>query len=48
MTIRENQIKENHLQSFINIERIKNKIEEFKKLYISKFYYGNTFILYRL
>lgn len=36
MTIRENQIKEeveNHLQSFIDIERIKNRIEEFKKLY---------------
>lgn len=36
MAIRENQIKEeveNHLQSFINIERIKNRIEEFKKLY---------------
>lgn len=36
MTIRENQIKEeveNHLQSFINIKRIKNRIEEFKKLY---------------
>lgn len=51
MTIRENQIKEeveNHLQSFINIERIKNRIEEFKKLYISKFYFGNTFIFYRL
>lgn len=34
--IRENQIKEeveNHLQSFIEIERIKNRIEEFKKLY---------------
>ena len=38
MTIRENQIKEeleNHLRSFIDIERIKNRIEEFKKLYIS-------------
>ena len=36
MTIRENQIKEeieNHLQSFIDSERIKNRIEEFKKLY---------------
>ena len=36
MTIRENQIKEeveNHLQSFIDTERIKNRIEEFKKLY---------------
>lgn len=36
MTIRENQIKEeveNHFQSFINIKRIKNRIEEFKKLY---------------
>ena len=36
MTIRENQIKEeveNNLQSFIDIERIKNRIEEFKKLY---------------
>ena len=35
-TIRENQIKkevENHLQSFVDIERIKNRIEEFKKLY---------------
>lgn len=35
-TTRENQIKEeveNHLQSFIEIERIKNRIEEFKKLY---------------
>lgn len=26
-------IRENHLQSFIDIERIKNRIEEFKKLY---------------
>lgn len=36
MIIRENQIKEeveNHLQSFIGIERIKNRIEKFKKLY---------------
>lgn len=36
MTIRENQIKEeleNHLQTFIDSERIKNRIEEFKKLY---------------
>ena len=36
MKIRENQIQEevkNHLQSFIDIERIKNRIEEFKKLY---------------
>lgn len=36
MTIREHQIKEeieNHLQSFIDSERIKNRIEEFKKLY---------------
>ena len=36
MTIRENKIKEeveNHLQSFIDSERIKNRIEEFKKLY---------------
>lgn len=36
MTIRENQIREeveNHLQSFIDRERIKNRIEEFKKLY---------------
>ena len=36
MTIRENQIEEeveNHLQSFIDSERIKNRIEEFKKLY---------------
>ena len=36
MTIRENQIKkevENHLQSFIDIETIKNRIEKFKKLY---------------
>lgn len=36
MTIRENQIKEeveNHLQSFIDTDRIKNRIEEFKKLY---------------
>lgn len=36
MTIRENQIREeveNHLQSFIDIERIKNRIDEFKKLY---------------
>ena len=36
MTIRENKIKEeveNHLQSFIDRERIKNRIEEFKKLY---------------
>lgn len=36
MTIRKNQIKEeveNHLQSFIDTERIKNRIEEFKKLY---------------
>lgn len=36
MSIRENQIREeveNHLQSFIDRERIENRIEEFKKLY---------------